>query len=217
MRCAVEHKNIASTTLFLLSGLRRLRTDRPIIILLCRRSVLIIFQNQLPSQHYKYTSVLRAFTVRVRRIPRFPSAPKAVSSPCPRQPRSRSRSVVGLARLTALRSRGVHEHGGRRRVAGCAGDIPECFPTTPLRARPPRQSRRSGPTRVYRVPRTRPDGRAETGATVVRKPPPHHRPARPDDRNAAPPLARPSTAIARYRTDRPTLSLPRPARARTSS
>lgn len=154
----------------------------------------------------------------IRRIPRFPSAPKAVSSPCPTTVEdSRSRSAVRLARLTALRSRGVHEHGGRRRVAGCAGDIPECFPTTPLRTRPPHQSRRSGPTRVYRVPRTRPDGRAETGATVVRKPPPHHRPARPDDRNAAPPLARPSVAIARYHTAAPTVRRfpSRPARART--
>jgi len=76
----------------------------------------------------------------------------------------------------ALWSRGVHD--GRRRVVGCAGDIPECFPTTPLRTHPTGPSRRSGPTRVYRVPRGAhtADGRAETGATVVRKPPPHHRP-----------------------------------------
>lgn len=39
---------------------------------------------------------------------------------------------------------------GRRWVAGCEGDIPECFPTTPLSDRP---VKRSGPTRVYRVPR----------------------------------------------------------------
>lgn len=57
--------------------------------------------------------------------------------------------LVRLAHLTALRSRGVHD--GRQRVVGCAGDIPECFPTTPLRTHPSGLSRRSGPTRVYRV------------------------------------------------------------------
>lgn len=136
MRCAVEHKNIASTTLFLLSGLRRLRTDRPIIILLCRRSVLIIFQNQLPSQHYKYTSVLRAFTVRVRRIPRFPSAPKAVSSPCP--PTTTVEESIGCRTCTPDGAAVAWRARARRPPACCRlrGGYPGVFPNNTA-PRPP--------------------------------------------------------------------------------
>lgn len=98
-----------------------------VIILLCRRFVLIIFQYQLPSQHYN-TSVVRVYCLSGTLYGVF-RVFRAVSSPCPTTVEdSRSRSVVGLARLTALRSRGVHEHGGRRRVAGCAGGYPGVFP-----------------------------------------------------------------------------------------
>jgi len=56
------------------------------------------------------------------------------------------------------------------------GGYPGVFPNNTTPHPPSLPSRRSGPTRVYRVPRTRLGGRAETGATVVRKPPLHHRP-----------------------------------------
>lgn len=75
----IAEKNIASTTLFLLSGPHRSTA----IILLCRRFVLI-FQNQLPTQHYN-TPILRVYCLSgtLYGVFRFPNAPKAVSSPCP--------------------------------------------------------------------------------------------------------------------------------------
>lgn len=74
-------------------------------------------------------------------------------------------------------------------VAERAGDIPECFPTTPL---PIPSGRRSGPTRVYRrTLRTAHtssggNGRHRCAQTPAAPPVPE-----PDDRNAAPLLVRP--------------------------
>lgn len=96
------------------------------------------------------------------------------------------RSVVRLARLRALRSSRMY---WATAVAERAGDIPECFPTTPLLIPSGRQS---GPTRVYRrTPRTAHTSSGGNGRHRCAQTPAAPPVLRPDDRNAAPLLYRP--------------------------